>query len=108
MPSEKSTDDIRRAALDSYESMDKYTKIMIAIAGVAEISLGVLLVWLTNFSDPVQRLIFVAAATVYMPLACCVGAVFCHVERNTQRMLKAVELLRETKKPRDEQPSIDK
>lgn len=92
MNTDDSFDNARRAALDHYEFMDTITKVMMWIAGIAELGLGITMVWLTDFSDPVQRLIFVAAATIYMPLACFVFAISCHAERNSQRILKAIDL----------------
>ncbi len=86
----------RRAALDAYDKVDRSTKLMVALAGIAEVALGATLIWLTDFSEPLQRLIFVATATVYVPLVCCIGAIATHAERNSKQVLKALELTRES------------
>ena len=95
MASENSLDDARRKALDNYELWDKLTKIFIGLVVALEIGLGIALIWLTDFWDPVQRLIFLAAATIYAPMVLLVMTVGYRVERNTLCVLKAIELLKE-------------
>jgi hypothetical protein len=84
----------RRAALDVYDAVDRNTKFMVGLAGIAEVGLGVTLIWLTNFSEPLHLLIFVATATVYVPLSFCICAIASHAERNSKQILKALELNR--------------
>ena len=93
MASTNSLDDVRRKALDSYELWDKLTKFFIWLLVVLEIGLGIALILLTDFWDPVQRLIFLAVATIYAPLSLLVVTLGYRAERNTECILKAIDLL---------------
>ncbi len=93
MATEEALDDLRRNALKNYDFWDKTTKNMIGLAAVCELGLGIALIWFTDFSDPTQRLIFLAAATIYTPLALFIFALSCHAERNFERILKSIELM---------------
>ena len=95
MTTEESLDDVHRQVLDSIESVDRLTWMILALAGLFEVGLGVALIWLTDFSDPLQRLIFLAVATIYAPLAVFLFGVSYHADRNSQRILKAIALLSE-------------
>ena len=95
MASENSLDDVRRKAMDSYEVWDNLTRFFLGAAIVAEIGLGIALICFTDFWDPVQRLIFLAAATIYTPMVFLVFMLGWRVERTTYYVLKAIELLRE-------------
>ena len=99
MSDNEALDDVRRTALDYADYIDTITKIMIGFAAAAEIGLGILLFYLTDFSDPVHRLIFVAAAAVYSPLVCCLGAFWFHLDRWSRRILKAIELTQHGETP---------
>lgn len=92
MATDESLDKLRRQALDNFEFWDKVTKFFLVVAAVAELVLGVALIWLTDFSDPIQRLIFLAVATIYLPLGFFMFAISCHAERNFERILHAIEL----------------
>ena len=105
MATEEVFDDIRRKALENYDFWDKTTKLFVCIAAVCELSLGIALIWLTDFSDPVQRLIFLAVVTIYAPLALFIFAVSCHAERNFERILNAIELMDRSLKEDEGSPS---
>ena len=95
MENEDSIDTIRRKALDSYELWDNLTKFFIGLVALAEVGLGIALIWLTDFSDPVQRLVFLAVVTIYAPLGLFLLTIAYRVERNTESILRAIDLLRQ-------------
>jgi len=103
MATEESLDDIRRKALENYDFWDRTTKFLIGVAAVCELGLGIALIWFTDFSDPTQRLIFLAAATIYIPLALFIFALSYHAERNFERILQAIGLIDDSlKEDKDE------
>jgi len=61
----------------------------------------------TDFSDPTQRLIFLAAATIYIPLALFIFALSCHAERNFERILQAIGMIDDSLKE-DEDDAADR
>jgi len=107
MATEESLDDIRHKALENYDFWDRTTTFLVAIAAVCELGLGIALIWLTDFSDPIQRLIFLAAATIYIPLALFIVALSCHAERNFERVLQAIGLIDNSLKE-DENDAADR
>jgi hypothetical protein len=96
MTSNNSLDDLRQKALSSYELWDQLTKFFIGLLIVLEFGLGVALIFFTDFSDPVQRLIFLAVATIYAPLGLLVVTLGHRAERNAECILKAIDVLSES------------
>ena len=56
-----------------------------------EVGLGITLIVLTDFSDELHRLIFVVTCVIYSPLICGLLTLWAHANRNTARMLQALE-----------------
>jgi hypothetical protein len=96
MSDDESLDDVRRRVLDMVDTWDSLTRWMFGLACAAELGLGIALIWLTDFSDPLQRLIFLAVATIYAPLIIFIAAITCRAEQNSQRILKAIDLLQKS------------
>ena len=90
MASDEARHDIGTSESDSSEWWDMLTKVYLGLAVVSEIGLAIVLIWLTDFSDPIQRQILLAAAAIYIPLACLVVAIGARAERNVEKILKAV------------------
>lgn len=88
-------DEARRKALDRIEESERLFKGFFFLTVFFEVGLGVTLILLTDFSNRVHLLIFLAACMVYAPLVCGLAALWAHADRNTQRILKALELLAE-------------
>ncbi len=101
MENNDSLDAIRRKALDSYELWDTLTKFFVGLTIVAEIGLGITLIWFTDFTDPLQRLIFLAAVMVYAPIVFFLVTLGYRAERNTECVLRAIDLLRQTSKEQE-------
>lgn len=93
MSDRSTTNDARRKALDRIEESEFLFKSLFLLMAFLELGLGITLILLTDFSNRVHLLVFLAACVVYAPLVCGLGALWAHSNRNTQRILKAIDLL---------------
>ena len=86
-------DEIRRRALDRIDRAEKVFKWAIVGAALLEGALFLVLIYLTDFSDPLHLLIFFGLMLVYNTLAVGLIALGAQVGKSEARILKAVELM---------------
>ena len=93
MPHEPDFENVHRAALDRVDQSKRYVLYAIIAVAFAEVSLLLTFVLLADFSDRLHVLIFVAACLVYITLGLGLVALGAYLNRNTLRVLAAIELL---------------
>lgn len=81
--------DLARLALDRIERSQRTFKLALAGAVVVEALLLAAMLWLTDFSDRLQALIFVAAVGGYTLIALGLILLATHVDRTLLRALQA-------------------
>lgn len=81
--------DLARLALDRIERSQRNFKLALAGAVMIEGLLLALLLWLTDFSDRVQALVFVAAVGGYTLIALGLVMLATHVDRTLLRAMQA-------------------
>lgn len=81
--------DLARLALDRIERSQRNFKLTLAGAVMLEAMLLAALLWLTDFSDRLQALVFVAAVGGYTLIALGLIMVALHVDRALLRALQA-------------------
>lgn len=86
---------VRGKALDRIEKSARNYKLAFFVAGAIEGLFILAFLLLADFSNRLHLLLFVAAMAVYMILGAGLFALGAHVSRNTQLILKALELLEE-------------
>jgi hypothetical protein len=86
-------DRIRSAALARIDRRERGFKLALAGAVLAEAVLLGTMLFLTDLSDPIQRLILVSSVLVYTTLALGLAALGAHVSRTSERVVAALELL---------------
>ncbi len=86
-------DNARQRALDDMDYWGRATNWFLALAGIAEIGLGVTFICLLDFSDRLHVVLFFAVLTVYVPIVLVLLTLWCNADRNAARILRAVELL---------------
>ena len=89
-----------KAALDRLDRANRRVTLAIIAAAAVEGILLVLVLLAIDFSDPLHRLMFLLAMLTYFTLAMAIIALGAHVSRVQERMLTALELLRDTPAPR--------
>jgi hypothetical protein len=96
MSKEKNIDEIRASALDRIERAESRYRVAFfgAVAIEALFLVGFLL--LANLSDRTHVLLLIATIAVYTILALGLLALGSHVTRSTLRVLKAIELLKDS------------
>lgn len=81
--------DLARLTLDRIERSQRNFKLALAGAVMIEAALVGALLWLTDFSDRVQALVFVAAVGGYTLIALGLIMLATHVDRTLLRALQA-------------------
>jgi hypothetical protein len=81
--------DIARHTLDRIERSQRNFKLALAGGVMFEALLLGFMLWLTDFSDPVQALVFVAAVGGYTLIALGLIMLATHVDRTLLRALQA-------------------
>ncbi len=94
MSSENRLDSIRRTALNQIDKQEKASWWLLVAAAVVEATGLVLYLVLMDFSDRLHWLIFIAACMVYGTLALGLFAVGAEVKASLQRILRAIEEIR--------------
>jgi Kef-type K+ transport system membrane component KefB len=82
------------AALARLDRANRRVLQAIIAAAVVEAVLLMVVLVIIDFSDPVQRLVFLAAMLTYFTLGLGLVALGAHVSRTQERLLNAIELLR--------------
>lgn len=96
-------DQIRGTVLDSIERTERRYKLALFAAAGLEACFLVGFLLLIDHTNRLHLLVFVAAVAVYTILALGLVALGAHVNRCTERILKAIELLpRQSSKGRNE------
>jgi hypothetical protein len=98
MSQPENIDGVRRATLDRIERTEKNYKLAFFSAAILEASfLGGFLL-LADFSNRLHLLLLLASVATYSILALGLVVLGAHVSQNTLRILKAIELLGESRK----------
>ncbi len=87
-------DRVRAAALDRIERSERNYKAALAVAAVVEATFLLAFFFLADFQDRLHVLVLLSTVAVYSILATGLIALGAHVNRCTERVLKAVELAR--------------
>jgi hypothetical protein len=85
--------EIRGAALDRIEKSERNSKLAFYAALAVETVFLIAFVLLADFHNRIHVLLLLAAMAVYMILGLGLLALGAHVSRNTQTILRAIELL---------------
>ncbi|MBA3248038.1 MAG: hypothetical protein H0T63_08140 [Pyrinomonadaceae bacterium] len=91
--SDVSVDEVRRTALDRIEQSERHHRAAFVGAAVVEASFLAGFLLLADFSDRTHVLLLLATIAIYTILAFGLFALGAHVNHNTRRVLKAIELL---------------
>jgi hypothetical protein len=86
-----------RTALDRMDRANRRVTLTILLAAAIESVLLVLVLMVINFKDPLHQLVFLLAMLTYFTLALAIVALGAHVSRVQERLLTALELLRESR-----------
>ena len=84
-------DAAREKVFERLEHSESLFKMLCRLVILLEVGLGITLIVLTDFSDELHRLIFVVTCVIYSPLICGLLTLWAHANRNTARMLQALE-----------------
>ena len=90
--SETDLNGIRRAALDRMDESRKHAKGLLIAAAIVEGLMAVAVIWVTDFGDRTQLLIFLCACLVYAPLALGMFALRAFIDHSVGRIVRALEL----------------
>jgi len=85
-----------QVALDRLDRANSRFTLVIVAAATIEAALMLLVLRYIDFSDPLHRLVFLLAMLTYFTLALGLIALGAHVSRVQERLLTALELLRES------------
>ena len=86
-----------RTALDRLDRANRRVQLTIILAATIEAILLALVFMVVDFGDPLHRLVFLLAVLTYFTLALAIVALGAHVSRVQERMLIALELLRDSR-----------
>ena len=90
-------DDVRHGVLARMERADRNVRLLIIGAGVLELLLLGLALLLVDFSDRVERLVFVLSVLSYTIIAVGLLALGAHVTRSMAHIVAAVETSRDSR-----------
>lgn len=90
--SEPDLNGIRRAALDRMDESRRHAKGLLIAAAIVEGLMAVAVIYVTDFSDRTQLLIFLCACLVYAPLALGMFALRAFIDHSVQRIVTAIEV----------------
>jgi len=86
-----------RAALDRLDRANQRVTMRIILAAAIEAVLLAFVLMVIDFKDPLHRLVFLLAMLTYFTLGLAIVALGAHVSRVQERLLTALELLRESR-----------
>lgn len=86
-------DSIRRGVLDRMERGDRLVKGAIIAAAILEALLLIAAIRIADWSNPLDRLVFILSVLTYSVIACGLVALAGHISRSTGRVLIALESL---------------
>ena len=86
-----------RVALDRIDRANRRVTLTILLAAAIESILLVFVLMVIDFKDPLHQLVFLLAMLTYFTLALAIVALGAHVSRVQERLLTALELLRESR-----------
>lgn len=86
-------DGIRQGVLDRMERGDRLVKGAIMAAAILEALLLVVAIRIADWSNPLDRLVFILSILTYSVIACGLVALAGHISRSTGRVLIALESL---------------
>ena len=89
-----------RSALDRLDKANRQVTMVIVAAAIVEFVLLVLVLLNIDFADPLHRLVFLLAMLTYFTLGLGLVALGAHVSRVQERLLNALELLRDSSSSR--------
>jgi hypothetical protein len=84
-----------RAALDRLDRANQRVTMTILLAAAIEAVLLVFVLMVIDFKDPLHQLVFLLAMLTYFTLGLSIVALGAHVSRVQERLLTALELLRD-------------
>ena len=84
-----------RAALDRLDRANQRVTMTILLAAAIEAVLLVFVLMVIDFKDPLHQLVFLLAMLTYFTLGLAIVALGAHVSRVQERLLTALELLRD-------------
>ena len=84
-------DSIRSSVLDRMERGDRLVKLAIIAAAMVEGFLLVAAIFITDWSNPLHRLVFILSILTYSVVACWLVALAGHISRSVGRVLSALE-----------------
>jgi hypothetical protein len=90
--SETDLNGIRREALDRMDESRRHAKGLLIAAAIVEGLMAVAVLYVTDFGDRTQLLIFLCACLVYAPLALGMFALRAFIDHSVQRIVKAIEV----------------
>ena len=85
-------DEIRRRALDRVDLAQRRFRYMVMAAAVLEALLLLFVLYVTDFSDPVHRVVFACTMLVYFMMFMALFALGTYFGKIEARILKAIEL----------------
>ena len=91
MTSNSRLDEMRGSVLDRMERAERNVKISIAAAALAEMALFLAAFTLVDFSNHLEKLIFVFSILSYTTIAFGLVALGAHMSRNMARVLGAID-----------------
>lgn len=86
-----------QAALDRLDRANSRVTLLIVVAAVVEGVLLMLVLTTVDFKDPLHRVIFLLSMLTYLTLGLAIVALGAYVSQVQQRLLSALELLRESR-----------
>ena len=92
------SDSMRQTALNEIEQREKASKWVIIFAALIESFLLLAIFSVIDLSNRTDKLIFLTAMLVYLPVCLGMIALGIHQSRNTRRMLLAMQMLSEGRK----------
>lgn len=88
--------DASRVALDRLDRANRRVTLLIISAAAVESVLLIAVLLAIDFADPLHRLLFLLSMLTYVTLGLAIVALGAHVTRVQERLLTALELLRDT------------
>ena len=93
MSDTKHINETRKSALDRVDRTERHYKITFFVAAVIEAAFLAGFLLLADFSDRTHLLLLIATIAIYTILALGLVALGSHANRNTLRILRAIEVL---------------
>lgn len=86
-----------RTALDRLDRANRRVTQLVLLAAGVESVLLVLVLLAIDFTDPLHRVLFLLSMLTYCTLALAIVALGAHISRVQERLLTALELLRDSR-----------